>query len=106
MKRLIDIVAATAALLLLSPVLALVALLVRMKLGSPVLFKQQRPGRRTRRQCNHAYIGTGAMIRQGRPGTPLVIGRDGDGRGGDTERVAGRDGGGESGAGDARLMLV
>ena len=32
------------ALVLLSPVIALLALLVRVKLGSPVLFKQDRPG--------------------------------------------------------------
>lgn len=45
-KRLVDIAGATAGLLLLSPLLALVALAVRLKLGSPVLFRQQRPGLR------------------------------------------------------------
>lgn len=44
MKRLFDFVIATLALLVLSPVLAIVALLVRRKLGSPVLFRQLRPG--------------------------------------------------------------
>jgi len=44
-KRLFDIVASAAALLLLSPVIALVAWKVRKNLGSPVLFRQQRPGR-------------------------------------------------------------
>src|SRR5687768_12755452 len=43
-KRLVDIVAAGAGLIILSPVIAVVALLVRAKLGSPVLFKQERPG--------------------------------------------------------------
>lgn len=43
-KRLFDVCVALAALLLLSPVLLIVALLVRIKLGSPVLFCQQRPG--------------------------------------------------------------
>ena len=43
-KRLFDIVASTAALLLLSPVLACVAVLVALKMGRPILFKQQRPG--------------------------------------------------------------
>lgn len=43
-KRLFDIIAATAALLLLSPVLACVAVLVALKMGRPILFKQQRPG--------------------------------------------------------------
>lgn len=44
MKRLFDIVAASVALLLLSPVILVVALLVRRKLGSPVFFRQTRPG--------------------------------------------------------------
>ncbi|MFB9146795.1 sugar transferase [Halomonas alkalicola] len=43
-KRLFDIVASLTALILLSPVLLIVALLVRRKLGSPVLFRQVRPG--------------------------------------------------------------
>lgn len=43
-KRTVDLAAAVSALALLSPVLAVVALLVRLKLGAPVLFKQQRPG--------------------------------------------------------------
>ena len=44
MKRLLDILVSAIALVLLSPLLLIVALLVRIKLGSPVLFKQQRPG--------------------------------------------------------------
>lgn len=44
-KRLFDIVASILGLVLLSPVLAVVAVLVRRRLGSPVLFRQQRPGR-------------------------------------------------------------
>lgn len=44
MKRLFDIIVSAAGLLLLSPLLAVIALLVRMKLGSPVLFRQLRPG--------------------------------------------------------------
>jgi sugar transferase EpsL len=43
-KRLIDVVIAGAALVIMLPVIALVALLVRVKLGSPVLFRQERPG--------------------------------------------------------------
>jgi lipopolysaccharide/colanic/teichoic acid biosynthesis glycosyltransferase len=43
-KRLFDILFSAAALLLLWPVLALVALLVGWKLGSPVFFRQRRPG--------------------------------------------------------------
>ena len=44
MKRLMDIVIAVAALIILSPLIAIVALLVRTKLGSPILFRQERPG--------------------------------------------------------------
>ncbi|SEJ65733.1 Sugar transferase involved in LPS biosynthesis (colanic, teichoic acid) [Deinococcus reticulitermitis] len=44
MKRLFDVVGAAALLVLLSPVLLLVALLVRRFLGRPVLFVQERPG--------------------------------------------------------------
>lgn len=45
MKRLFDFVAAAGALLIFSPLLLLLAVLVRIKLGSPVLFRQERPGR-------------------------------------------------------------
>lgn len=45
LKRLIDLSAATVALLLFSPLLLVVAFLVRTNLGSPVLFRQLRPGR-------------------------------------------------------------
>ncbi len=44
MKRLFDLICAISGLCLLFPLLLLLALLVRVKLGSPVLFKQQRPG--------------------------------------------------------------
>lgn len=43
-KRLIDITASSAALVTLSPVLAVTAYKVKKNLGSPVLFKQTRPG--------------------------------------------------------------
>lgn len=43
-KRLFDIVLSGAALLILSPVFLIVAVLVRMRLGSPVIFHQERPG--------------------------------------------------------------
>lgn len=39
-----DFILALLALIILSPVLLVVALMVRIKLGSPVLFKQERPG--------------------------------------------------------------
>ena len=44
LKRLIDITASGAALVVLSPVLAVTAYKVKKNLGSPVLFKQTRPG--------------------------------------------------------------
>jgi len=43
-KRLFDLVLVTPTLIVLSPVLCVLALLVRTKLGSPVLFCQERPG--------------------------------------------------------------
>lgn len=45
-KRLLDICISGIALIILSPVLLLVAVLVRVKLGSPVIFHQERPGLR------------------------------------------------------------
>ncbi len=47
-KRLFDVFAAALALIVLSPILGLVALLVRINLGTPILFRQQRPGYRGR----------------------------------------------------------
>lgn len=44
-KRLFDILVSAAVLLLLSPLLVVVALLIRCRLGSPVLFRQVRPGK-------------------------------------------------------------
>lgn len=44
-KRALDVVVAAGALVVLSPVLLLVALVVRVSLGAPVLFRQTRPGR-------------------------------------------------------------
>lgn len=44
-KRLLDFLLASVALIILSPVLLVLALLVRLKLGSPVLFRQERPGK-------------------------------------------------------------
>jgi len=44
-KRPQDFLCALLAIIVLSPVLLTVAILVRIKLGSPILFKQERPGR-------------------------------------------------------------
>lgn len=43
-KRVFDFVCSFLALIILSPVLLVTALLVRIKLGTPVIFKQKRPG--------------------------------------------------------------
>lgn len=43
-KRVLDVVCGSLALLFLSPLLLLLAILVSLKMGRPVLFKQQRPG--------------------------------------------------------------
>ena len=43
-KRIIDLILSFMAIIVLSPVLVIVAILVRTKLGSPVIFKQKRPG--------------------------------------------------------------
>lgn len=43
-KRPLDVVCALAALFLFSPVILIVAVLVKIKLGSPVIFTQERPG--------------------------------------------------------------
>jgi sugar transferase EpsL len=44
MKRVVDAVVSAVALVLLSPVMLAVAAVVALKLGRPVLFRQQRPG--------------------------------------------------------------
>lgn len=43
-KRLLDLIVSLSGLLLLSPVLLMTALLVRIFLGAPVMFRQERPG--------------------------------------------------------------
>lgn len=44
-KRFLDIILSLAGIIVLSPVFLLLALLIRMKLGSPILFRQERPGK-------------------------------------------------------------
>lgn len=44
-KRMLDILLSTMALIIFSPLLLTTAIIVRFKLGSPVVFKQPRPGR-------------------------------------------------------------
>lgn len=44
-KRPLDIIFSFLALIILSPILLIVVILVRIKLGSPIIFKQERPGK-------------------------------------------------------------
>lgn len=44
-KRILDIISSLLAIIILSPLLAVTAVLVKTKLGSPVLFRQERPGK-------------------------------------------------------------
>lgn len=48
LKRLLDAATSTVALVILAPVIGVVAVLVRLRLGTPVLFRQERPGWRSR----------------------------------------------------------
>lgn len=43
-KRILDLVLTVPGLILISPILLVIALLVRLRLGSPILFRQKRPG--------------------------------------------------------------
>jgi sugar transferase EpsL len=77
-KRLLDLLIAAPALLVLSPVLAPLALLVRIKLGAPVLFRQQRPGLHGRpftmlkfRTMTEARDADGNLLPDARRLTPL-----------------------------------
>ena len=46
-KRLFDLSLAVSALILFTPILTILAVFIRLKLGSPVFFRQQRPGLRS-----------------------------------------------------------
>ncbi|MFP7479736.1 sugar transferase [Terribacillus saccharophilus] len=45
LKRLFDVLFATMAIIVLLPVIILVSIIIKINLGSPILFKQDRPGR-------------------------------------------------------------
>lgn len=47
-KRIFDIIVSLIGLVLLAPIIVVTAALIRIKIGSPVLFKQQRPGTNTK----------------------------------------------------------
>ena len=44
-KRIFDFICSLIAIIVLSPVLCIVAILVKVKLGSPIIFSQERPGK-------------------------------------------------------------
>ena len=44
-KRILDFILSLIAIIILSPVFLIIAILVRIKLGSPIIFKQERPGK-------------------------------------------------------------
>ena len=44
MKRLFDLLVSSFGLIIFFPIILLTALLIRLKLGTPIIFKQQRPG--------------------------------------------------------------
>ena len=69
LKRLIDVVVSTASLLLAGPILVVVGGIVRLRMGSPVLFGQTRPGL------------------HGRPFTLYKFRTMGEGDGDDTDRL-------------------
>jgi sugar transferase EpsL len=78
MKRLFDLMVTLLALILLSPLLVVVALLVRWRLGAPVLFRQQRVGYQGRpfwlvkfRTMTNAHYSSGALLPDSQRLTPL-----------------------------------
>lgn len=78
MKRLIDIVGAALALLILSPVIIAAWLAVRLRLGAPTLFAQERPGRDSKpfrmfkfRTMTDARDDRGVLLPDGERLTPL-----------------------------------
>lgn len=44
-KRFVDVVFSSVAIVLLSPIILLISILVKIKMGSPIIFKQKRPGK-------------------------------------------------------------
>ncbi len=78
LKRLIDFTLALVLIVVLAPLMAVVALLIRKKMGSPVLFRQRRPGYRGRpfelykfRTMNEEADQEGRLLEDGRRITPL-----------------------------------
>jgi sugar transferase EpsL len=67
-KRIFDLFLTLPGLLLISPILGIVALLIRLKMGSPVLFRQVRPGFMGRPFVNYKFRSMkDTLDAQGRP---------------------------------------
>ena len=69
MERFLDLVLVLPGVILISPVFILIAILVRINLGSPVLFRQQRPGLKGKpfllfkfRSMKNIYDGQGRLL--------------------------------------------
>ena len=54
-KRLLDVTLALTAVIVLSPLFLIIAVLVKIKLGSPVIFKQKRPGKGEKIFCMYKF---------------------------------------------------
>lgn len=54
-KRALDIIISLTALVILGPIMLIVAILVKIKLGSPVIFKQERPGKNEKIFCLYKF---------------------------------------------------
>ena len=54
-KRLLDVILALTAVIVLSPLFLIIAVLVKIKLGSPVIFKQKRPGKGEKIFCMYKF---------------------------------------------------
>lgn len=55
LKRILDLLLVLVVLVVISPVLIIVAVLVRIKLGAPILFKQERPGKDEKIFCMYKF---------------------------------------------------
>jgi len=78
LKRIFDVTTSAVALLLAAPLMIFIALSVRKRLGSPALFRQQRPGRDGRpftllkfRSMREAVDGRGVPLADGERLTPF-----------------------------------
>ena len=72
MKRLLDIIVAAVGLLVLAPLFAVVAVLIKLESPGPILFQQQRIGRQFRPFSIYKF----RTMRSDVPGAPITVGSD------------------------------